>query len=195
MPNLINCPGCLQELRVPDTLLGQLVKCPTCGKAFTAPATVVEEVASRPPESPAGSPPPPPPPPPPPVGEVVPEPHKPYTDLPPPGRKPDKVQAIGVMMLIGGILATLLGLGLSVGSGFACCLWPGTYYSLVLGIMAIVRASNLLGEKAYTQTSPKGIAIMQIVNIINMDIANLVLGIVILTFLNEREVQAYFRGK
>jgi hypothetical protein len=38
MPLIITCPDaiCRRQLRVPDDLLGQSVKCPRCGKVFTA---------------------------------------------------------------------------------------------------------------------------------------------------------------
>jgi len=51
MPEIVNCPACDRKLRVPDDLIGQLVKCPTCGTTFTA------AVADTPP---APGPPPPP---------------------------------------------------------------------------------------------------------------------------------------
>ena len=51
MPFELTCPSCRRQLRVPDTLIGQRVKCPTCMVTFTA-------------EEPTGSAPPPPPPPP-----------------------------------------------------------------------------------------------------------------------------------
>ena len=44
------------------------------------------------------------------------------------------------MVLIGGILATLLGVGWA-----ATCFglfWPGTYYAFVVGIMAIIQGRN-----------------------------------------------------
>jgi predicted Zn finger-like uncharacterized protein len=36
MPVLVNCPQCDRKLRVPDELLGKMVKCPTCGTTFTS---------------------------------------------------------------------------------------------------------------------------------------------------------------
>jgi predicted Zn finger-like uncharacterized protein len=36
MPTLVECPSCSRKLRVPDELLGQRVKCPTCSSVFTA---------------------------------------------------------------------------------------------------------------------------------------------------------------
>lgn len=36
MPEIVNCPQCQRQLRVPDNLIGQSVKCPTCTTIFTA---------------------------------------------------------------------------------------------------------------------------------------------------------------
>jgi predicted Zn finger-like uncharacterized protein len=38
MPEIVNCPQCARQLRVPDDLLGKKVKCPSCEKIFTAAA-------------------------------------------------------------------------------------------------------------------------------------------------------------
>jgi hypothetical protein len=108
--------------------------------------------------------------------------------------KPSKVQAIGIMVLIGGILACISALASTLFSGFLCCLWPGLYYGLVTGIMAIVKGTSLLNEKAYRLAPPQGIAIMMIINIINGDLVNLTLGILVLVFLSDKEVKDYFRG-
>jgi hypothetical protein len=35
MPTIVQCPACGRKLRVPDELLGKLVKCPGCGGTFT----------------------------------------------------------------------------------------------------------------------------------------------------------------
>jgi predicted Zn finger-like uncharacterized protein len=36
MANVISCPKCERQLRVPDDLLGESVKCPSCSETFTA---------------------------------------------------------------------------------------------------------------------------------------------------------------
>jgi predicted Zn finger-like uncharacterized protein len=36
MATTTSCPSCNRALRVPEELIGKSVKCPTCGKAFTA---------------------------------------------------------------------------------------------------------------------------------------------------------------
>src|SRR5207249_3609680 len=38
MASIIDCPSCSRKLRVPDELLGQTVKCPTCQMVFDATA-------------------------------------------------------------------------------------------------------------------------------------------------------------
>lgn len=36
MPEIINCPQCQRQLRVPEEMIGQPVKCPFCSATFTA---------------------------------------------------------------------------------------------------------------------------------------------------------------
>lgn len=198
----ISCPSCQRPLRVPENLLGQTVKCPSCTHTFVAPENVEE-----PPPSPA-------------------PPRDDYVEKPLPSQrralqddydedseetprrhrreKPGKVQAIAIMMLVGGILAAissglmLLYFGLvgvaTMGVGLMCCLWPGPYYGVVMGIMAATRGIRLLGEKdSRVAAPPSGIGVMMIVNIINFDLLNLVLGILVLVFLGDEDVKDYFR--
>jgi hypothetical protein len=190
----IACPSCERTLRVPPGLLGQVVKCPSCSTNFTAPESVEEEAPRRPAPSP---------------------PEDDYDDIPQPSKrrsrsddrdddydeeprrhrreKPGKVQAIAIMILVGGIFALLYAVGLIAGSlGFLLC-WPGTYYALVVGVMATIRGSQLLGENAYKERPPYGIGNMMIINIINCKVINLILGILVLVFLSDEEVKAYFR--
>ncbi|HZZ77928.1 MAG TPA: hypothetical protein VFE62_05395 [Gemmataceae bacterium] len=110
------------------------------------------------------------------------------------GERPGKVQAIAIMMLLGGIYAIFLAVVTTLASGFGCCLWPGIYYSIVMGILAIVKSTSLLGDKAHLSTPPTGMGVMMIINIINVDIINLVLGILILVFSSDDEVVDYMRG-
>jgi hypothetical protein len=188
MTTIINCPGCQQGLQLPASLAGHEVQCPTCSRTFTAagdrpsspPPYPEEKVESRPSRRT----------PPPPARED----NHPEESPSPPGQKPSKVQAMSIMMLVGGIYALVHALGAVAATGLACCVWPGVYYAIVLGIMAIVKASPLLGETAYLQPAPKSIAIMQIINIINLDVVNCAMGIINLVFLNEPEVRRYFRG-
>jgi hypothetical protein len=197
MNETLACSACGRSLHVPDGLRGQAVKCPACHHTFTAPG---DGSGSVPPSEP-------------PFEDVPPrtparptettaydgrprlsDHDDPYHDAPHGRRdyeKPGKVQAIAVMTLIGGILALLW--GLICAATCVLLVWPGTYYSFVLGIMAIVKASALLGDRARNQGPPQAVAVMQIVNIVNGDVVNLVLGIVTLVFLGDPEVKDYFR--
>jgi hypothetical protein len=106
------------------------------------------------------------------------------------GTKPEKVNVVGGMMLAGGIIALLVVLSYTLLSTGFCCLWPGTIYGLVVGILLIVRGSNLLGNNP--GPAPHGLAVCQIILIINFDVFNLILGILAKVFLNDPEVKAYF---
>ena len=107
--------------------------------------------------------------------------------------KPGKLQAVAIMTLVGGILALLTCFGIALGTMFIYIPW---IYSLVLGIMAIIKGSQMLGSNpAPAFASAKTIAIMQIVNIINCDMVNLTLGIITLVFLNDPEVRDHLRFK
>ena len=118
--------------------------------------------------------------------------------------RPGKVQAIAIMTLIGGIMATLQALGIlayiglmgaaTLGIGLLCCLWPGPYYGLTVGILAIVKGSQLMGQDARSLAPPKGTGVMLIINIINGDIIGCVLGILVLVFSSDPEVEDFFRG-
>jgi hypothetical protein len=209
MPAILLCPSCNRKLRLPGELVGKKVQCPGCGTTFAGKPD--EDAAAQPQDSRYHAAPEP-------GNGVGREPPADVVDEPPvrarravvddddypayrPARrtadKPAKVQAIGAMMLAGGILAIILSLSLGalgIGTMGVCCLWPGTYYCLVTGILATVKGGTLLGRDAHLQAPPRAVAIMQIVNIINLDMVNCVLGILALVFLNDEEVRPYFRG-
>jgi predicted Zn finger-like uncharacterized protein len=52
MPEQIRCPDCAAVLRVPDNLLGSLVKCPKCQTTFTAEVSPPEPIRPQPEEPP-----------------------------------------------------------------------------------------------------------------------------------------------
>jgi hypothetical protein len=107
--------------------------------------------------------------------------------------RPGQVQAVAIMMLVGGILGLLLMLTY-LGVTFCFILvWPGFYFELVVSIMCIVRAANMLGRD--DQGPPRTLSILMIIFIINGDVINCVLGIVCLVMLNAPEVVSYYRRK
>ena len=80
--------------------------------------------------------------------------------------------------------------------GLGCIFIVCPIYSLVFGIMAIIKGSQMLGDNPMPAfKSAKGIAIMQIVNIICCDGPNLVMGIINLVFLNDPEVKEWIRSQ
>ena len=118
-------------------------------------------------------------------------PQAPGPGMPGYGVKPGKVQAIAIMTLIGGILATLGALGWALAT---FCIWIPFIYGLVYGIMAIVNGSKMLGSRPWEgYRSAKTMGIMMIINIINCDVISLVMGIIILVFLNDPQVSNYMR--
>ena len=166
----MQCPKCGTELSAADADIGRQGKCATCGTLFaiTPPTSTPQPDAV-------------------PVGPPT---QAPRTMVPVSGQVPGKVQAIGIMMLVGGIVALLVAIGFM--ASVVGLVWLPWIYSLVLGIMAIVRASKLLNERPYRGPSPQTIAIMQMVNLIACDCINFVLGIIILVFLADEEVARYF---
>jgi len=107
--------------------------------------------------------------------------------------KPGQVQASAVMMLVGGILGLLTMLGVGASSIGFCCFWPGVYFEIVVCILMIVRASNMMNRDDYGP--PSGLAVCQICFILNLDVVNMVLGIVTLVLLGSDEAKAYYRRR
>jgi hypothetical protein len=140
MPDtIITCPQCTRPLRVPDTMFGRLVKCPTCAVQFQVaaggPPRPVDAVA--PATEGSASPPPVPPPLPdasPPPGEVPPPSYAPppayapstysppeYAPVPPYAAPPADESALYTTVLAPAIcllLTALLGLAANVGLAF-----------------------------------------------------------------------------
>jgi hypothetical protein len=109
--------------------------------------------------------------------------------------KPGQVQAVAIMMLVGGILGllTVLGLGIAAIPTVVCCFWPGLYYEAVVAILFIIRGVNMLNPD--DQGPPRTLAILQIICICNGDVINCVLGIVSIIMLNDPTVEEYYRKR
>lgn len=114
----------------------------------------------------------------------------------PASAKPGKVQAIGTMMLINGILNVLgamLVTGLTVlgtlGIGLLCA--PITIMPAVLGVFEIIAGSKLISG---TPSKPKGLQVLAILEIVAMLMGmpiSPIVGVLNIIFLNDHEVQAY----
>lgn len=105
---------------------------------------------------------------------------------------PGKVQAIAIMQLVVGIIAILNALAVALLTAFIYLPW---IYSLVVGIMAIIRGSGLMGSGAYGAGNSKAVPIMLIINIINCDPISLTVGILCLVFQSDPKVASYLEGK
>jgi hypothetical protein len=163
----MQCPKCGTELAAGDADIGRQGKCATCGTLFTiAPPVAGVAVPADPP--------------------LVAQPAVPLV-----AEVPGKVQAVAILTIIGGIVAILITAAYVV----SCVgmLWLPWIYSLVLGILALARGVKIVNGTRPVP-SPKTVAIMQIINIINADVINLVLGIVTLVLLSDEEVARYFGG-
>ncbi len=97
------------------------------------------------------------------------------------------------MTLVGGILAVMISL-LKVPFCFFL-IWPGTYFGLVSGILCIIKGTRLLGSQGRFEGPPTATAILQIINVINLDLFNLTLGILNLVFINDLELRSYYRRR
>lgn len=210
MIDTVVCPACRRALQVPDTLLGQLVKCPVCEQTFTAneelepaPRRFGEGRSPRAGEQPKAE-------------QLSPNNRRRYAEnfddddrrrfrddyddddahdrrfsrapIPMPG----KARTVAALTLVGGIVAVIVGLVLAL----TCVglLWPGTYYTMVTGVLCILKGAQLLSPGGRFEAPPLATSIMQIVNIINLDLINVTLGILNLVFISDPEVRRYFRG-
>ena len=101
-----------------------------------------------------------------------------------------KATAINILTLAGGILGIMGALGIMIGTFFLYIPW---IYGLTMGIITTVKGAKLIGANSRYEEPPRTTAIMQIINIINCDLINCAAGIIILTFLNDPGVRAYYR--
>jgi predicted Zn finger-like uncharacterized protein len=195
MPETIRCPQCGRELRVPDSLLGKKVKCPSCATTFSAPvpgAGTPGEGYEQVPEPPPG-----------PVASAAGSPEAP----PPAGGRPREIDWIANMALFGGIWACVLPLFCCLGNaigqamvekggfnfGLVCC-FPFEIYSLVVGVLSIMTGMRLRRPDAHLQAPPTVNAILRIVNLIMFDWPNVAMGAYTLYLLRSNPaVQAYFQ--
>jgi len=128
-------------------------------------------------------------------------------DDPPPrrrsagGDKPGGVKTIGVLLLIGGITAIVQTMGLAgvaLGTvGICCgvfCFWPGFYLAVVWGVLAIVRGSGIVGGRDGGSGPPFVLLSLQVALILNLDVLNLILGVVGLVLANGSDIKDYYAG-
>ena len=102
---------------------------------------------------------------------------------------PGKLQAVYIMTICGGGWAVLMTLALVFFTFGLGLLWPGTYLEIVTAVFALVHGIKGINSKHYR--IPRFVPILLIVNVINCDVVNLVLGIITLIFLKDPDVEAH----
>lgn len=104
--------------------------------------------------------------------------------------KPGNVNAIGGLLLAGGIMASLVSMGMALGSGGCWVFWiPG----LIGGIYAIIQGSQLLGD-ARGVGVPTLSPVMLILNVFNCDMMSMTMGIIALALMQDPKARAYLEG-
>lgn len=120
---------------------------------------------------------------------------------PMPQQKPDRLIAVGVMILISGILNILWGMGLFfaitiLGLGtllIGCLCLPMGAFPLVLGILEILYAAKLLRRQMHPNVKPAYyIAVMEIIDMLFGNVIALVVGVATLILYNDVAVRRYF---
>ncbi|MGL6073248.1 MAG: hypothetical protein ACRC8S_03695 [Fimbriiglobus sp.] len=110
------------------------------------------------------------------------------------GSIPSNLNAVGGMLLGGGIYAICHFLMVGTFSYGICCLWPGNWSELVWGIFAIIRGSAIMNRNVGLGP-PMTLVVLQILLIFNGDPINTILGIVSLVMLNDSTVKEYFESR
>jgi hypothetical protein len=151
------CPRCSSALPLAWHALHRWVRCPVCHLFFVARQTV----APAPTDIPISPPP-----------------------APSFSHRTSNRTLVGGLLLAGGICAILNVVVAILCSVFLCCFWPGVYLALGWSIVAIVRGSQMLSMDDHGPP-PRLLAILQVLLIINLDVVNLVLGIVNLASLEK----------
>ena len=108
---------------------------------------------------------------------------------------PGKVQAIGVMTVVAGALAGIWTMGWFVTDllTIICCAWLPQLASPAVAIVGLLYGIKAL-QDPFANPVPRWVPILMIVEILAFNVPNAVLGIVILVFSSDPEVQAFYAG-
>ena len=108
--------------------------------------------------------------------------------------KPDRIQAISIMLLVSGIVNILVALGITIpliagtfGLGIFCA--PLTLLPIVVAVFELMAAANLLANPTRPVTNLQMIAIFEICCIITGNVISMVIGIVNLMFYSDPETR------
>lgn len=104
------------------------------------------------------------------------------------GRKPQRIQLLGWLLIVDAIFNALWGLFL---------LWtiicsPGMIYGYFVGTVGLIYASQIMPRHPYIVEPHKRLAWLQIVNILTLNVVSPIIGIVSLIIYRHPDVQAYY---
>jgi uncharacterized membrane protein YccF (DUF307 family) len=117
--------------------------------------------------------------------------------LPSPSQPP-KLQTIGILMLISGVLNVMAGLGIVTGFALSvvliCCI-PLAALPLALGVFEVIYGLRLVGsgQEPVSRDTLQTVAILEIASILGSNIVSFIAGIINLVLLSDTEVVAYFK--
>jgi hypothetical protein len=109
--------------------------------------------------------------------------------------KPAKVQTMGVLVLISGILNIAWGgilalLGILTIFGICCA--PLLIMPMVLGVFELIYGLNLMADPPRVEEPSQVIAILEICDIFFLNLFGVFVGILSLIFINDEDIKAYF---
>jgi hypothetical protein len=116
-----------------------------------------------------------------------------------PRPKPQKLEWIGILMLVSGAINICAGVGLVLGLALSivliCCAPLGAL-PLALGIFEVIYGIRLIGASGEPIERPtlQTIAILEVVALLFSNLISGVIGIVNLVLLSDSEVTGYFRS-
>ncbi|MBN2085696.1 MAG: hypothetical protein JW748_10785 [Anaerolineales bacterium] len=117
--------------------------------------------------------------------------------LPSPSRPP-KLQTIGILMLISGVLNVMAGLGIVTGFALSvvliCCI-PLAALPLALGVFEVIYGLRLVGsgQEPVARDTLQTVAILEIASILGSNIVSFIAGVINLVLLSDTEVVASFK--
>lgn len=112
--------------------------------------------------------------------------------------KPQKVQFIGILMLISGTVNISIGIGFVIGMAFSivlCCCVPFGALPLALGIYEVINGIRLIGsgQEPVARQTLQTIAIFELLSIAASNVVSFAIGIINLVLLSDSEVVGYFQ--
>ncbi len=106
--------------------------------------------------------------------------------------KPNNINAIGALLLAGGVMTVMVSVGMAIAT-FG--LWLPWIYGVIAGTYSIIRGSTLLGDNAAGTGVPTSAPAMLILNVLNCDMMSMVMGIVALALMQDPQARAYLTGQ